>query len=200
MARLEAVTPDRAGIATRAMYAIARRRFGSVPEPFAVTSHHPGLMRAAGIHEMLADRASTVLPAAVREIAVYRVAWTVGCSWCIDFGTMLQRLDGLDTERLAHIAGFETSDLYTDDEKAAIAYADAMTAQPMSVTDDLVAGLRAHLDEAELVELTFVIALENERSRFNNALGITAQGFTSGDTCAVPVTAAAAVPGSTSAG
>ncbi len=33
MARLEAVAPDRTGPMTRAMYALARRRFGSVPEP-----------------------------------------------------------------------------------------------------------------------------------------------------------------------
>lgn len=186
MARLEAVTPDRAGIATRAMYAIARRRFGSVPEPFAVTAHHPGLMRAAGIHEMLADRASTVLPAAVREIAVYRVAWTVGCSWCIDFGTMLQRLDGLDTERLAHIAGFETSDLYTDDEKAAIAYADAMTGDVATVvTDEQVADLERRFGAAGVVELTYQIALENMRARMNSALGIHDQGFST-DACRVP--------------
>ncbi|WP_241385712.1 carboxymuconolactone decarboxylase family protein [Rhodococcus sp. CH91] len=186
MARLEAVTPDRAGIATRAMYAIARRRFGSVPEPFAVTAHHPALMRAAGIHEMLADRASTVLPAAVREIAVYRVAWTVGCSWCIDFGTMLQRLDGLDTERLAHIAGFETSDLYTDDEKAAIAYADAMTGDVATVvTDEQVADLERRFGAAGVVELTYQIALENMRARMNSALGIHDQGFST-DACRVP--------------
>ena len=53
---------------------------------------------------MAAQKASTVLPANVRDIAVYRVAWTVGCSWCIDFGTMLSGLEGLDVERLQQIA------------------------------------------------------------------------------------------------
>lgn len=122
---------------------------------------------------MLADRASKVLPKNVREIAVYRTAWTVGCSWCVDFGTMLQRLDGLDTDRLRHIAEYATSDLYSDDEKAAIAYADAMTGDVANdVTDEQVADLERRFGRAGVVELTYQIGLENMRARMNSALGI----------------------------
>jgi hypothetical protein len=41
----------------------------------------------------------------------------------------------------------------------------------------MVQRLRSHLSEAELVELTAIIAVENLRSRLNSALGLTAQGF-----------------------
>ncbi len=44
-----------------------------------------------------------MLPVNVRDLAVYRVSWTVGCSWCVDFGTMLARLEGLDVDRLEEI-------------------------------------------------------------------------------------------------
>ncbi len=135
---------------------------------------------------MLADRASKVLPKNVREIAVYRTAWTVGCSWCVDFGTMLQRLDGLDTDRLRHIAEYATSDLYSDDEKAAIAYADAMTGDVANdVTDEQVADLERRFGRAGVVELTYQIGLENMRARMNSALGIHDQGFST-DACRVP--------------
>jgi alkylhydroperoxidase family enzyme len=56
-------------------------------------------------------------------------------------------------------------------------YAEAMTVTPPAVTDDLVAELAGHLSTAELVELTAIIAVENQRSRFNSARGLTAQGF-----------------------
>jgi len=186
MPRIEPVTPERAGLATRATYAFAARRYGVVPEPFAVLAQHPALMRATGVHEMLVERASKVLPANVRELAVYRAAWTLGCSWCVDFGTMLQRLDGLDTERLAHIADYATSDLYSDDEKAAIAYADAVTGDvATAVTDEQVADLERRFGRAGVVELTYQIALENMRGRMNSALGIQEQGFST-DACRVP--------------
>jgi alkylhydroperoxidase family enzyme len=44
--------------------------------------------------------------------------------------------------------------------------------------------LLEHLDEAQLVELTMIICLENVRSRFNSAIGLTPQGFK--DQCEVP--------------
>jgi alkylhydroperoxidase family enzyme len=45
------------------------------------------------------------------------------------------------------------------------------------VSDALFAQARTHFAEAELVELTAAVALENFRSKFNVALGIEAQGF-----------------------
>ncbi|TXG88954.1 carboxymuconolactone decarboxylase family protein [Rhodococcus rhodnii] len=183
--RIPALAPAEAGPVGRLLYRVARRRYGEVPEPFSVLARHRRLLVAAGVAEFAAEKASTVLPGAVRELAVYRVAWTLGCSWCVDFGTMLQRLDRLDVGRLEHIADYATSPLYSDDERAAIAYADAMTATPTTVTDDQVEDLRRRFGDAGTLELTHQIGLENQRARQNTALGITDQGFST-DSCRVP--------------
>jgi alkylhydroperoxidase family enzyme len=45
------------------------------------------------------------------------------------------------------------------------------------VSDELFARLRACYDEAQIVELTAAVALENFRSKFNVPLGVAAQGF-----------------------
>ena len=63
-------------------------------------------------------------------------------------------------------------------------YTEAMTETPPAVNDGLVERLLQHLDEVQLVELTMIICLENVRSRFNAALGLTAQGFK--DRCEIP--------------
>jgi len=99
---------------------------------------------------------------------------------------MLQRLDGLDVERLKEIDSYATSSAYTDDERAAIAYADAMTTDPHTVTDEQVADLRTRFGDAGVIELTYQIGLENMRARVNATLGITEQGFNSGDACRIP--------------
>ncbi|HEY5152041.1 MAG TPA: carboxymuconolactone decarboxylase family protein [Mycobacterium sp.] len=184
--RLEPLTPDRAPLLTRLMYRYAKRRFGEIPEPFAVYAHHPRLLRANAVHEGLLQLASTTLPPSVRELAVYWTARTVGCSWCVDFGAMLMRLEGLDIDRLKHIDDYATSPLYTDDERAAIAYANAVTTDPHTVTDEQVDDLRRRFGAAGVVELTYQIGVENMRARMNSALGITEQGFGSGETCRVP--------------
>ena len=186
MARIAAVSPEEASPLVKLAYRYAAKRFGEVPEPFAIAANHKKLFFATAIAETAAEKASTVLPANIRELAVYRTAWTVGCSWCVDFGSMLMRLDGLDMERLKDISDYETSPLYSEDERAAIAYADAMSSTPMAVTDDQVADLERRFGRDGVVELTFQIALENQRARMNAALGITEQGFNTGDACRVP--------------
>jgi AhpD family alkylhydroperoxidase len=117
-----------------------------------------------------------VLLAQLRELAVFRVTTVVGCSWCVDFATMLQLLDGLDVERLQHIDEYPTHPLYEPVERLVLAYADAMTALPTVVTDAQVAELEAALGRAGSVELTHSIALENMRRAYH-ALGIVDQGF-----------------------
>jgi AhpD family alkylhydroperoxidase len=184
--RIEPLPPKRAGLLTRTMYRVAKRRYGQVPEPFAVSAHHRKLMIAGAVHETMVDRASKTLPVSVRELAVLWTARQIGCSWCVDFGSMLQRLDGLDVERLADIENYAASPLFSDDERAAIAYADAMTSDPHTVTDEQVADLRARFGDAGVFELTYQIGLENMRARVNSALGITEQGFNSGDACRIP--------------
>jgi AhpD family alkylhydroperoxidase len=184
--RIEPLPPRRAGLLTRAMYRIAKRRYGQVPEPFAVAAHHRKLMIASALHETMVDRASKTLPASVRELAVLWTARQIGCSWCVDFGSMLQRLDGLDVARLTEIDVYATSPAYSDDERAAITYAAAITSDPHTVTDEQVDDLRARFGDAGVFELTYQIGLENMRARVNSALGITEQGFNSGDACRVP--------------
>lgn len=179
--RIQPLPPKRAGLLIRALYRIAKRRFGEVPEPFTVTAHHRRLLIANVVHEALLQRASRKLPPSVRELAVFWTARSIGCSWCVDFGAMLQRLDGLDVDRLTDIDNYATSSKFSDDERAAIAYAEAMTADPHSVTDEQVADLRARFGEAGVIELTYQIGVENMRARMNSALGITEQGFNSGD-------------------
>src|SRR5262245_43485137 len=98
--RIAPLPPQRAGLLTRLMYRYAKREFGEVPEPFAVAAHHPRLLVANAVHESLLKSGSKTLPEAVRDLAVLWTARTVGCSWCVDFGTMLMRLESLDVDRL----------------------------------------------------------------------------------------------------
>jgi AhpD family alkylhydroperoxidase len=184
--RIDPLPPKRTNLLVRVMYRYAKRRFGEVPEPFAVAAHHPRLLVANAVHEALLQNASRKLPAGVRDLAVFWTARTVGCSWCVDFGSMLQRLEGMDMQRLTDIDNYATSPAFTDDERAAIGYADAMTTDPHNVTDEQIADLRSRFGDAGVIELTYQVGVENMRARMYSVLGITEQGFSSGDACRVP--------------
>jgi alkylhydroperoxidase family enzyme len=96
------------------------------------------------------------------------------------------RAAGVTEAKLADLARYRESDAFTDDERLVIEYAEAMTATPVAVPDELFARLRARFDPAELVELTASIAWENFRARFNHALEVEAQGFSAGAFCPLP--------------
>ncbi len=76
--------------------------------------------------------------------------------------------------------------LFTEDERAAIAYADAMTKDPHTITDEQVEDLKRRFGNDGVIELTYQIGVENMRARMYSALGITEQGFSSGDACRIP--------------
>lgn len=84
---------------------------------------------------------------------------------------------GLAEEKLRRVAEFATSPLFSEGERAALAFAEALTITGQKVTDELFAHVRTHYSEAETVELAAAVAVENFRSKFNVALGVEAQGF-----------------------
>jgi AhpD family alkylhydroperoxidase len=186
MPRVPGVLTREAGLLGRLAYRVARYRYGAVPEPVTVMLNHRPAFWVYALWELGNEKAMRRLPPSLRELVVYRVATQVGCSWCVDFGTMLQRHHGLDVERLRELDSYQTSPAFTPTERRALAYADAMTALPTTVTDEMVTELDAELGHDGLVELTYAIAVENHRARFNDALGITDQGFTSGAACLLP--------------
>jgi alkylhydroperoxidase family enzyme len=84
---------------------------------------------------------------------------------------------GLSDEKILALADYASNDLYTEAERVALSYADAMTITGREVTDELFARLREHYDEDAIVELTELIAWENASSKFNRALRIPSQGL-----------------------
>src|SRR3954471_9085254 len=188
MSRLPGLEPSDAGLLARASYAYARRDVGRVPEPLTIMAHHPGILTGVGAFELATKRANRV-PERLKLLGEMKAAMQVGCEWCIDIGAFLMDRHGVPAEQVHAMAEHRDSDAFDELEKLVIDYAEGMTSTPVAVSDELVAALREHLDPAQLVELTSVIALENYRARFNWALGIGAQGFSEGAACAVPAAA-----------
>lgn len=83
--------------------------------------------------------------------------------------------------KLAEVATWRGSALFSDAERVALEYAERITHTDQQVDDELFTRLKQHYNEAQIVELTAAVALENFRSKFNPALKIDAQGF-----CLVP--------------
>ena len=82
-----------------------------------------------------------------------------------------------DDEKIRQVPSWRESALFSEVERAALEYAERMTITGEKVSDELWARLRTHFTEAQMVELTAAVALENFRSKFNVPLQVEAQGF-----------------------
>ena len=84
---------------------------------------------------------------------------------------------GIPDEKILALEEYASSLLYDEKEKAALAYADAMTLSESDVDDELFERVGQFFDDNTLVELTAVIAWENFSSKFNRALRVPSQGL-----------------------
>jgi AhpD family alkylhydroperoxidase len=194
MARMERVSRGDAGLRVKLAYFFTRRQLArltgrepeDIIEPLELYAHAPGLMFAYGKLEAASAQQDRV-DWRLKVLAGLKAATLTHCEFCIDLGSQVARLSGLSDEQLLALPRYGESDLFADLEKLVLDYATGMSRTPVEVPDALFVRLREHFDEAQLVELTSAIALENMRGRFNLALGVGAAGFSEGMVCAVPL-------------
>lgn len=173
----------------RFVAALSKRLYGGkLPDLVPVLFHHQPIMWATFRHESKIARWKALDPH-LSSYAVMASAAEIGCSWCLDFGYYLAHDQGLDGAKVREVPRWRTSEVFTDLEREVMEYAVAMTLTPPTVTDEQVASLLGHLGEEAMVELTMMVAVENERSRFNYAAGLASQGFS--DVCELPLAPAA---------
>lgn len=99
----------------------------------------------------------------------------------MDINSAVGRKDGISEKKIAALDLFERSALFSDEEKAALRLAEAMCERSVNVPDSVFDELRKHFNDAQIVELVAMAALENYRARFNRALEVPSDGF-----CALP--------------
>ncbi|OIJ85836.1 carboxymuconolactone decarboxylase family protein [Streptomyces colonosanans] len=184
MARIS-LTPRRT-VFFRVMEWYSKRTYGKVLDPGKALAHHPRLLWTDVRLEQAVAKWNK-LDRGLKALAEMAAAASIGCSWCMDFGYWVSREQGVAREKLVDVPRWRDSDVYTELERDVMEYAEAMTATPPEVDDDLAARLVGRLGEPAFVELTAMVAVENLRSRINSALGLTSQGFK--ESCDVPSTA-----------
>jgi AhpD family alkylhydroperoxidase len=185
MARIS-LTPPRTPL-FRAVAWYSRRLYGDVVDPGKALAHNSRVLLTALRFERAVAKFRALDPV-LTELAVMAAAARIGCSWCMDFGYWESHKLGIAAEKLRAVPAWrQHGELFTELEQAVMEYAEAMCQTEPAVPDELAARLLAILGEAAFVELTYMVGVENLRSRVNSALGLRSQGFA--DQCQVPAVA-----------
>ena len=92
------------------------------------------------------------------ELVKTRVSQINGCAHCLDMHTKEARAAGETEQRLHLLPAWREAPFYSDRERAALAWAEAVTQiSTNGVPDELYAEVRHHFDEKALVDLTLAI-------------------------------------------
>ena len=141
-----------------------------------VGSHASGVLFARPALRGAGPRSSPLQPA-LRSLVTVRVSQINGCAFCVDINSASVLKRGEDRQKLNALALFRGSELFSEQENAALAYAEAMTFSDQQPDDGHFMALRHCFDDDAIIELTGLIAFQNMSSKFNAALGMEPQGF-----------------------
>src|SRR6516164_665063 len=115
------------------------------------------------------------------ELVNYRVSQLNGCAFCLDMHSKDLRARGETEQRMYMISAWrEVPHLYNDRERAALAWAEAVTRlEDGQVQDEVHEIAREQFSQAELVQLTLAVVAINGWNRFNVAFRTPAGNYKS---------------------
>ena len=140
-------------------------------ESQSIRAHVPAVLRTFSATWRETFREG-VLEHRVKELARMYVATSLECGYCAGQRSHIGRDQGLSEHSFEEIVEFRDSDRYSEREKAALRWAEAITWDPSLADDEVWEALHAHFSEPELVELGYFIALTLGQQRFLKTLDV----------------------------
>jgi AhpD family alkylhydroperoxidase len=108
------------------------------------------------------------LPASTQELVSLRASQINGCGWCIDMHTKEAAAAGETAVRLNLVAAWRESTVFTEAERAALAFAEEGTRLAdacQGVSDETWAQVREHYDDDQIAALVCLVAMINAANR-----------------------------------
>ncbi len=103
-----------------------------------------------------------------RDLMTLRASQMNGCGFCVDMHVKEAKIHGERELRLHHVAIWRESTLFSDRERAALAWTEALTQlAPHGVPDEIYDSVRAQFSEQEIADLSFVVVGINGWNRLS---------------------------------
>ncbi|MGS2738930.1 carboxymuconolactone decarboxylase family protein [Sinomicrobium sp. M5D2P17] len=109
------------------------------------------------------------------ELIDFRVSQINGCAYCLDMHSKELRAMGETEQRIYGLSAWKETPYYTDRERAALAWAEAVTAS--EVPDDVYETVKVQFTEEELIDLTLGVTAINSWNRINIAFANEPGGY-----------------------
>lgn len=145
-------------------------RMGFVPTSQRVMAHYPPLVRAFVELARAVWSPEAKISMELRTMVGHMASRAAGCMYCTAHTGSNAGRAGVPDAKIAAIWEYETSDLFTEAERAALRFAQCAASVPNMVTDEVFEGLAAHFDERECTEIMAVVSYFGFLNRWNDSL------------------------------
>ena len=131
-----------------------------------------------GLHAYLSK--SSLEPTLV-DLLNFRVSQINGCAYCLDMHSKEARVKGESEQRLYMVSAWKDTEIYSNREKAALDFAEALTKLPSGeLPNDVWEEATNHFSEDELIALIMTVVAINGFNRINIAIRHPAGNYTPG--------------------
>ena len=173
MSRVKPVDQD-AVAALDNLFAPVIERMGFIPMSQQVMAHKPALLRAfIDLGKAIYSQDEGSIPFALKSLIGNMASKSAGCMYCVAHTGSNSSRAGVDDKKIAAMWEFETSDLFTDAERAALSFAQAAAQVPNATTEADFVGLRKHFSDFQIVEIMSVISMFGYLNRWNDSMATT---------------------------
>lgn len=162
--------PDEALEAFGAAMQMAEMAMGFVPNSMKIMARRPALLAGFMALSGAVLGPDSLLPADLRQMIAHVTSKAAGCHYCQAHTSEQAERKGVAAEKIDALWTYETSDMFSAAERAALSLAQAAGAVPNAATDAHFETLKLHFSEDEIVEIVGVIALFGFLNRWNDTL------------------------------
>lgn len=146
---------------------------GYVPNSVLIMQHRPKLVKAlAQMASAVWDKEASEVNLGFKRLVAYMASRTHGCNYSMAHAAEAAHRVGMDDAKLEAVVDYRTSPLYTEAERAALDFAVAAASQPNRVDDALMARMKQHWSDAQIVEIAGAVALNGFLNRWNDTMAV----------------------------
>jgi len=152
-------------------FEFSRRSLGFVPNSMLIMQRKPKLVKAfSQLSQAIWDPNSEV-DRGFKRLVGHVASRAAGCMYCMAHTAEGSLHYGIEDRKLAAVWEYRTSPLFSEAERVALDFALAAASVPNDVTDAMLADMRKHWSENQIVEITAVVAYFGFLNRWNDTMG-----------------------------
>ena len=152
------------------VFAITEAVMGYVPNSMLIMARDPALLAAfSELSALIVIRPGRLNPG-LKALIMYLVSRSAECQYCAAHAANLAALRDVPIRKIEALGQFEQSSEFSEEERAALLFAQAAGQVPNAVGDTEFAELRRHFDDDQILEIVAVVALLGFLNRWNDTL------------------------------